>query len=537
MVVSLAVVAVLIGGMGSAVVLASRALPHAQNPAAVTVASAEALHQLRDDLRAATQLLNRTASSVTINLPDRDGDGRPEVITYAWAGTPGDPLTRAVNGSVARPVLGRVASLVLAYDTVPQTTILPGPPNPPSEEQLFSLYEAEWPGSHNLKATDWIGIEIAPDLPREAMRWRITRAHFSGAVQGGTGSVASFELRRWVGAEPGDTVIERVEVAESALDRSFAWREVRFDADVTFDAAQTAALVLANHGGGDAGKWQYDDVGPSPRTAYFTVDQAATWEPDDGDDNDHLLHYVYGSYDTVGEDWSYTLDRIAAVDITLAHADRPATTQRLRVPLANAPDAADALLLTDLAADPRTLDLDADGVADWEVKDDASPGEITGGVIALEQQIMRVGLEAELNRPFVLELRLQDDTDDGNPAKLEVKYDLDDGIAAKFKLYVDRDGSGQTVTLYTHDPDHDDIELHTVTVEAGDMIDVRLFVDPDRDTLAIAVDDQAAQSYRYLRSHNDHTGEIKLKPDGGGSSILLDHVRVRIGGQTAVVLK
>ncbi|MEL7089302.1 MAG: hypothetical protein AAGL98_12825, partial [Planctomycetota bacterium] len=75
MVVSLAVIAVLLVGMSSAIVLASRALPHATNPAGATVNTARALHGLRDELRAATELPSFDATSVTLHLPDRDGDG------------------------------------------------------------------------------------------------------------------------------------------------------------------------------------------------------------------------------------------------------------------------------------------------------------------------------------------------------------------------------------------------------------------------------------------------------------------------------
>lgn len=52
LVVSLAVIGILLVGMSSAVVLASRALPHATNPAGATTASARALHLLRNELRA-----------------------------------------------------------------------------------------------------------------------------------------------------------------------------------------------------------------------------------------------------------------------------------------------------------------------------------------------------------------------------------------------------------------------------------------------------------------------------------------------------
>lgn len=532
MVVSLAVVSVLLAGMTSAVVLASRALPSNDGPAAATVQTAEALHQLRDDLRAATELLNRTDTSVTLHLPDRDGDGRPEVVTYAWSGdvtNTADPLTRAVNGNAAVTVLEGVQSFALTYTAADEASVFPGALNT-SAEQLLSSYDTATPGSHILKQTDWIGAQIAPTLPTGSARWRITRALLSGARQGASTNTITFELRGWAGGEPGRTVWESIDLAESTMSIAFEWYDVLFSGGVTFDAGQTASLVLANHSAGDAGKWQYNDVGPTPRNAYNSADQGATWEPDDGDNNNHLLHYVYGTYESSGDDWTHTQPRVTAVDIALIHSGRADATHRLAVPLLNAPAAADRVLEADGAADPPTLDLDDDGNADWEVTNGDPAGTITDGVLALENEVKRVGLGSLLDQPFTIDLRLEDATDDGNPAKLEVKYDLDDGIAAKFKLYVDLAGSTQTVTLYTHNPDHEDIELHTATAEAGRIIDLKLVVDPERDTLAIVVDDQAPQSYTYLRGHDDDHGEIKLKPDGDGSVIQLDHLRLTVGG-------
>src|SRR4051794_4018386 len=98
LVISLAIMAIIATALGSTIVLASRALDQDAGPAAAAVAARRATDRMLADLAAAISFSERTATSVTFTVPDRDGDGVPETIRYAWSGSGGDALTREYNG-------------------------------------------------------------------------------------------------------------------------------------------------------------------------------------------------------------------------------------------------------------------------------------------------------------------------------------------------------------------------------------------------------------------------------------------------------
>jgi len=100
MLVSAAAMGVLMTGIASAVLIATAALDDGRSPAAQRLKSAAGIDQLRRDLDSALKIDEQSAtSSITITIPDRDGDTVDETVRYVWTGTPGDPLTREYNSS------------------------------------------------------------------------------------------------------------------------------------------------------------------------------------------------------------------------------------------------------------------------------------------------------------------------------------------------------------------------------------------------------------------------------------------------------
>ncbi|MBM4074622.1 MAG: hypothetical protein FJ267_03150, partial [Planctomycetes bacterium] len=69
------------------------------------------------DLQRATGFTERTAKAVTFTVPDRDGNGRPETLRYAWSGTAGNPLTLQVNGGPVQNIALNVQQFALSYQT------------------------------------------------------------------------------------------------------------------------------------------------------------------------------------------------------------------------------------------------------------------------------------------------------------------------------------------------------------------------------------------------------------------------------------
>jgi hypothetical protein len=106
----------LIGGLASAMFVASRALDPSQGAAARRTAADRAAAALLSDAQHALRLTERTATALTFAVPDRTGDNQPETLRYAWSGTAGDPLTRSLNGGAALPIASDIRSLTFAAD-------------------------------------------------------------------------------------------------------------------------------------------------------------------------------------------------------------------------------------------------------------------------------------------------------------------------------------------------------------------------------------------------------------------------------------
>lgn len=115
MVVSMTIVAVLVGSMTSVLMLSLRAIDDRINPAGKTVRAADATDQILTDLAVAIEFTERTALAVAFTVPDRTGDDVPETVRYSWSGTVGDPLVREFNGDKDATFATDVRQFTLAY--------------------------------------------------------------------------------------------------------------------------------------------------------------------------------------------------------------------------------------------------------------------------------------------------------------------------------------------------------------------------------------------------------------------------------------
>ena len=61
-----------------------------------------------------TQVLDH---SMTVSVPDRDGDTNSEPITYSWSGTAGNPLLRVLNNGSAETIAEDVHDFQVTHHT------------------------------------------------------------------------------------------------------------------------------------------------------------------------------------------------------------------------------------------------------------------------------------------------------------------------------------------------------------------------------------------------------------------------------------
>jgi hypothetical protein len=128
---------VLVAGLGSTVLISTRTLSRDATPGADANRAAEALARLAADVRQAMQFTERTATAITVIVPDRDGDAVHEKIRYSWSGTPGHSLMYQYNSETALAI----AEDVKQFDLSPIIrSIVADPVLPPPTPVMFEVF-------------------------------------------------------------------------------------------------------------------------------------------------------------------------------------------------------------------------------------------------------------------------------------------------------------------------------------------------------------------------------------------------------------
>ena len=124
LVVSVAVSALLLGGIMSTVAVTIRATDQSLGPWQAISEGRAALDDVAGDLAYAKSFTSRLAHAVIITVADRDGDSVDETIQWAWSGVAGEPLERTCNGGAAVEMVEDVHQFDLTYavDTVTGST-------------------------------------------------------------------------------------------------------------------------------------------------------------------------------------------------------------------------------------------------------------------------------------------------------------------------------------------------------------------------------------------------------------------------------
>lgn len=111
LVVSLSVVGILALAIGSSIIISTRTLPTADGFAEMQASAGRALTLLGDDVRLATSIAAPDVRTLTLTIPDQDGDAADETVEYQWSGSAGDSFTREFNGGGPNALLSDIIDL------------------------------------------------------------------------------------------------------------------------------------------------------------------------------------------------------------------------------------------------------------------------------------------------------------------------------------------------------------------------------------------------------------------------------------------
>ncbi len=527
MVVSLAVAGILVGAMASAVALATRALPGGDGQAAAAVDAARVLRQLREELQAAVELPGRGEHSLVLTLPDRDGDGRPETIRYAWSGTVGDPLTRRLNAQPAAAVLQGVTGFDLRYHAKTVRRPFTGVRLEQPEVLLSASTSGLLTQQFTINGNNWLGFRVDPTLPGAAVDWRISRVHVQAKSDGSADGVTRYELTGWGSSQPAADVVDHADQLESSFGNGMGWRKVTFRRGGRFGAGQVAAVTLKRSAGSDnSAAVQFYQLGAA--NMYRSTNAGSSWTVYGS--GRAVLHEAYGHYTTLGPPWSLAQPRVHRVDVSLSTAASAGESHRTSVLLPNAPDAMAALWDTDFRADPTALDLDGDGAADWASSPAFAVTRLGEGGWQIGGELALAPARFAFDLPTTIDLTLQDTTADGRAGGADLRVDRVGGQAGAVQVRVDLTSAGQRVSVTDPHAGADAIPWLEAVRPADAPVRLRLTLDPADDRIALTLDGQDRGTFRYATAADDAADSLAFVADGDNSGVRVRRVRVQVGG-------
>ncbi|MCH8967305.1 MAG: hypothetical protein IID43_06470 [Planctomycetes bacterium] len=291
--VSVATMALLMTGMGSAILIASNSLPDRGNPVDAAIKAADAVDQISAELRYASSISTASPTSIQFVV---DRSGTDQTISYTWSAIPGDPLTRTYGLATPVDLIDDVYEFTLTYETAPAGTL------PPVEQEgaeiLLASYDTLVVASdYRVSSVDWVGQYFQPSLPADAVSWKVTRVKFMAHTDGKANGTTAVQLRTaTAGNLPTTTVLEELLMVEATLSSSYLWQEFAFSTVSGRTPGEGLCLVLGlgvadNH----MCQAQYDSGGGSGLVA--TADGGGIWV---SAINSSMTYYVYGTVNTMG---------------------------------------------------------------------------------------------------------------------------------------------------------------------------------------------------------------------------------------------
>jgi len=339
---ALAIVAILVLGVGSAMLVASRAV-EPDTPPRATHATAEAAARVIQELEFATAFAERAAHAVTFTVADRDGDDSDETIRYAWSGTTGEALTRQYNGGAAVAILDGVRECDLAYNLKALTEQPDATHNESGEQALASHEVVNEAENFAIKDDRWVGQYFEPSLPPDAIAWRVTRVIVKAKIHGADKGVAGVQLRLPDGSNrPSNIILEEIPMHEDRLTDGYLWHKFAFSNAGDLSPARGLCLVIGcARDDADLCDIQYDEeaqgVGETGNIEGLlrTYDAGASWTRDN---EACLLFSIHGTYTTSSEPEPVTRTWVQGVRLRLRAGPDPSTAVETGVHVLNAPE-------------------------------------------------------------------------------------------------------------------------------------------------------------------------------------------------------
>jgi hypothetical protein len=526
---------VLLVAIGSAFLLASRAVPDADHPLFAVSRGAAVLDQLADELRSCRYVTHRGASSVTLVCDDRDGDGVPETIRYSWAGSSGDPLLKEVNGQTARTVLANVRDFTLDYQTASSDLTIPGPPTLGNERIVARFHEGSDTEQEEVTKQEMIGQYFRPSLPAGSTAWKMTRLLYR-AVRGSDVTLYSRLHLARPDRTPG-ALLDEQSNSKWQLSSSMNWELDWFSGNDNLPVDAGYCLVFASDADDeDEDEDEEEDAEDAPKIQTLedsgarmlnSYDGGSSWELSD---SDSLLYYVYGRPYVPDGDRTISRSFLTGVRVTLQAGPDSRHTAMVRTTTDNVPELLSHVWEAGFDGDPTEQDFDRDG-ADWRLRGGGSfqTSGLSDGFWRADATL-DTWEKCNFDKTTICQVRFQAASTAAGGALFWINVDAsssDNKYAPIYARLVLENSGSQTLKLYSKTSDSDSQLLTTVSNLPTWPIEMQLVIEPDIDAVNLRVQGDDYGTFRYTRfvpSGDDRFASVL----SGGATSKFDYVRVLV---------
>jgi hypothetical protein len=239
--------AFLLAGLGGSIFLATQANRTDLGPFRNSSAAAFALDEVTRELSYATKVRSVTPGrSVEVEVPDRTGDGAPDVVRYAWSGTAGAPLQRQFNGGAASSSAAALQAFDLQTTSRTVTEQMIG--NITNTSGVGLWYDKSssqfFESSVGLDFGEGVGTDFLPKLPEGAVNWTLTRVDVRCQQTGFANGVVKARIWTADGNRKPSTLLAEQTINEWNLDTSYSWYTLNFSPAPTVSASQRVCITF-----------------------------------------------------------------------------------------------------------------------------------------------------------------------------------------------------------------------------------------------------------------------------------------------------
>jgi prepilin-type N-terminal cleavage/methylation domain-containing protein len=289
-VMSLLVLAILLAAVEASLVASTKAIPDPKNLTGAITEGAGVVNRFTGELACALSVTEMGTNAIAFTVPDRNGDGTPETIRYAWSGTAGAPLTRQYNAGAVSNVAASVGAFNLGYEktTQPYYTSSEG-----AETLVYSFANTLLAQDVDVASDSYPAHYIVPSWPASTLSWRVTRIKIRARTKGGANGRTKVQIRTATPAgSPTNRVLDEYLLDESSLDSNYAWIEIPFANHSGLSATAGVCFVMNWVNDTDSAQIQKNTLSLLSSSKYLrSTNGGSTWSVS-GLDN--MLIYVYG---------------------------------------------------------------------------------------------------------------------------------------------------------------------------------------------------------------------------------------------------